>query len=1210
VGGVPAKTFPALGLPVAALGVMGAMALWPAQSFAACAPATGSNITVSCTGATSNQGPGINTGYGDATQDGVSLTVQSAASVTGVSTGIYVNNNNTITNLGVITTLGSGGVGDVFGISAGAGLTVSNSGTIGRVDVPDNIFDLAGINVIDTGLSVTNNAGGLIQGNEGILGVGVGTVVNSGTIDGASGGGGGDGINFFENNTSVVTVTNNTGGLITGDGNGITASGAVVFNHGTISAPVSGNGGAGINADTLTLTNYAGGVVSGDGFGVSGSSSPVLTITNMGTISATGVAGVAVEGNTVTITNSGTISALDGGSGGNGVSTDSGSITNNVGGVISSDSDAIIAFHNTSVFNAGTISATSGPAIFFTAVGGGGGGNTLTLGPGSVINGQVIGSGTDSFQLGGAGAATFDVSGIGPSQQYQGFATFTKVDASTWTLTGTTATVTPWVIDQGILAVSSDGNLGNASGGLTLAGGLLETTASLSTARKIILTASGSGFLTDAGTTLTVSGPISGTAGLIKSGGGELILGVANSYLGGTTLSGGALGVGDASALGPGALAMASGTTLQATAGGLTLANAITMSGPATVDTQANALTLAGGISGAGGLTKAGTGTLTLGGASSYTGATNVSAGVLQAGTAGAFAPASAFTVASGATLDIHGFDETIGSLASAGLVSNSGAGLATLTTGGDNTSTTYSGVIQDDGPTGFTKTGSGVLTLSGVSTYTGPTLVEDGTLIVDGSIASSSSLTIASGAKLGGAGTIGNFTAPAGATVAPGAATAVSTLHVAGNVGFLAGSTYVVNIDPTGANDAIAATGKATLSGGTVDVLAAGGAYSTAVRYNILSAGQGVSGTFAALTTTTNLAFLSPTLSYDANDVFLSLTPATTPIGTPVTFPSVAVAANQATTAAAIQALGPGSPVYEAVLVQSVAGARQAFDALSGEIHASAISSAFEDTRLPREAILDRTSTAPGAAPGLVAWGQAFGSWGRFGDNGNAAGVKRSLGGFVLGADTALGAPYRLGLAAGFTESALTVEARDSSGRVDSTFVSVYGGANFNALRLSGGAMYAFNRYGSQRGIAFPGFTDAADAGYGGDTLQAFGEARWRIRLPDAAGQTSVEPFVGGLAMQIHTDAFAESGGAPRWRARRGTMTMRRRPSACARRRRCWPTPRCRCAGRWAGAMCSATSRRPRRSPLKARPRSPSPSPEPPSPGTCWWSRRASSGD
>jgi hypothetical protein len=126
-------------------------------------------VTVTCSGATFNQGPGINTGYGDSTQNGLTVNVQSGASVTGTSTGIDVNNNNTINNLGTITTQGSGGVGDVYGINGNGPLTVNNSGSIGRADAVNNIFDLAGINALG-GLTLTNQAGGVIQGGLGIQG--------------------------------------------------------------------------------------------------------------------------------------------------------------------------------------------------------------------------------------------------------------------------------------------------------------------------------------------------------------------------------------------------------------------------------------------------------------------------------------------------------------------------------------------------------------------------------------------------------------------------------------------------------------------------------------------------------------------------------------------------------------------------------------------------------------------------------------------------------------------------------------------------------------------------------------------------------------------------------------------------------------------------------------------------------------------------------
>ena len=69
-------------------------------------------------------------------------------------------------------------------------------------------------------------------------------------------------------------------------------------------------------------------------------------------------------------------------------------------------------------------------------------------------------------------------------------------------------------------------------------------------------------------------------------------------------------------------------------------------------------------------------GTTMLTGANSYSGATNVNAGTLRAGAPNTFSPNSAVTVASGGTLDLNGFSQTVPSVTNAGLV-NMGTGTA-----------------------------------------------------------------------------------------------------------------------------------------------------------------------------------------------------------------------------------------------------------------------------------------------------------------------------------------------------------------------------------------------------------------------------------------------------------------------------------------------------------------------------------------------------
>jgi uncharacterized protein with beta-barrel porin domain len=410
-------------------------AFTPSAAFAACSPLSGNNVTVTCTGPVFNQGPGAGTGYGDSTQDGLALTVQSGASVIGPTTGIDVNNNDTINNFGTIN-----GSGNLFGINGNGQLTVNNSGSIG---IPTEV---AGINAGSPGLMVTNNAGGVIHGGTaiqgaGLLGVGTATVVNFGLIQGRQIG--------IDGGSGFADVTNNAGGTITANFAAINSdqNSVKVTNSGTISTTVGRSGNAISAGDTATVNNLASGIITADGDAIT---AQTIVLSNAGSISGTGFAASAVSGGNVTLTNSGSITGATAGSG---ISMSTGSVINRAGAIISGDL-GISAFGNTTIFNAGTITGTAGTAINFFS-----GGNTLTLGPGSIINGTARGFGTDTFQLGGTGAGTFNAALF--ATQYSGYTTFNKIGTSTWTLTGTNATAMPWTISGGRLNV--DGTIANST---------------------------------------------------------------------------------------------------------------------------------------------------------------------------------------------------------------------------------------------------------------------------------------------------------------------------------------------------------------------------------------------------------------------------------------------------------------------------------------------------------------------------------------------------------------------------------------------------------------------------------------------------------------------------------------------------------------------------------------------------------------------------
>ncbi|MFZ9290644.1 MAG: beta strand repeat-containing protein, partial [Ilumatobacteraceae bacterium] len=153
-----------------------------------------------------------------------------------------------------------------------------------------------------------------------------------------------------------------------------------------------------------------------------------------------------------------------------------------------------------------------------------------------------------------------------------------------------------------------------------------------------------------------------------------------------------------------------------------------------------------GAITGTGtSVVKLGSGTLVVSGASNFTGSTTISEGTLKLGAMDKWADDSAVSIASGATLDLNDFDDTVGSISGAGSIT---LGTGTLTAGGNNESTTYSGIMSGAGGR-FTKQGDGVLTLSGANTYTGVTTISAGTIQLGAAdrISNSSGLDIIDGA-------------------------------------------------------------------------------------------------------------------------------------------------------------------------------------------------------------------------------------------------------------------------------------------------------------------------------------------------------------------------------------------------------------------------------------------------------------------------------
>jgi outer membrane autotransporter protein len=157
-----------------------------------------------------------------------------------------------------------------------------------------------------------------------------------------------------------------------------------------------------------------------------------------------------------------------------------------------------------------------------------------------------------------------------------------------------------------------------------------------------------------------------------------------------------------------------------------------------------------------------------------------------------------------------------------------------------------------------------------------------------------------------------------------------------------------------------------------------------------------------------------------------------------------------------------------------------------------------------------------------FAVWGQAFGSWGDTGSDGNAAAFGRSTGGLLIGAD-ALAGDWRVGLLGGYSHSSFDADARNSAGDSDNYHLGLYGGTNWGAIAFRTGAAYSWDNISTKRSVAFNGFADALSADYDAATAQVFGELAYKVD----ANQFHFEPFANLAYVDVKTDGFTEKGGA-----------------------------------------------------------------------------------
>lgn len=665
-----------------------------------------------------------------------------------------------------------------------------------------------------------------------------------------------------------------------------------------------------------------------------------------------------------------------------------------------------------------------------------------------------------------------------------------KTEAGTLILSGDNDYAGGTIIAGGTVQVSKDANLGDASGGLVLRGGVLRATSSFVSERDVSLELLGGVFDVeqlgaDPAPRLELSGRITGDGALRKTGSGVLVLSNSdNDYSGGTFIEGGTIDVSETGALGTGAV---------------------------TVDGGGSRLRFSG---------------------SAHAGNAHIAS--RNGGTVefvdDATAEEATIVIDSNGTVDVAGTrtGASIGSLSGTGEVM---LGAKTLTVGNLGRDDTFDGVLIDDGlGGGLIKIGSGTLTLSGDQSYTGATEVRGGHLVVNGSITSSSHITVYDGASIGGAGTLGSTRMAAGSTLSAG--NSIGTLVIDGDLIVEEGARFVVEVNPDGdESDLVQVTGTAVINGGSVLHIGADGDYDVLSTYRILKADDGLVGAFGDVSS--DFAFLTPVILYDYDDFAIDLHLARND----VKFAALASTFNQRSTAGGVESLANGHDVYDAILTLAADEALigRVFDSLSGEIHASLKTALMADSRLVREAIAGRTRQLTAARQGPVQgalpesservrdWGHWLREQGTIDTDGNAAAMARETSGFLVGSDANVIDDWSIGWVLGHSRSTYEVAERSSTASGDAFYVGGYGGTTWAATSFGAGVAVSGHDLRTERSVTAAGLDELVSASYDGQMWQVFAELRHRLR----AGRLVLEPFANAAYIGFRTDSFTEDGGA-----------------------------------------------------------------------------------
>jgi len=762
----------------------------------------------------------------------------------------------TNTSTGVIT--GTGGT--AIDASTGGAVTFSNAGHVNGSVI---LADFANTASLFTGGSIAGNLNLGSPTSASLIFDGAGTQLLSQAVTGT--------ITNFNSLTKQGTGTWIIDETLAYTGGATIGAGTLQLGNGGTTGSIPGNViDNGILAFDRTDTVSFAGVIGGTGAVIqNGAGRVMLTAANTysgGTNFNAGILAVTSDGNLGTGAlsfNGGTLEALAAGGG----ITSSKAVTLDAGGgtflgdtgTTSTLSGAISGVGSLTKDGGGTLILTGTDAYGGTTINAG----TLQIGAGGItgsITGSISNDGTLVFDR--SDSVTFNgaISGTGDLVQ-QGGGTLILTGNSTYT-GGTT-------VNAGVLQVGNGGTTGSISGNVTDNGTLAF----------------------DRSDSVTFVGVVSGSGSLLQSGGGTLTLAGNNTYSGGTGVNSGTLIAAANNALGSGAVTVNDSSLLRidpgvtitnfvqlTNGGGLDNAGliqvaavsggpaaAVTTSGGATITNEAGA-TISGigqlGIKGLNGpATISNSGTISgaadgidLAGGGSVT---NNAGGVITGTSGPAILSSGASTKISNAgtingNVNLGNFANTV-QLFSGGRINgnlNLGTSAASnliLDGAGEQTfSQAVTGTTSNAGS--LTKQGSGNWILDVAMNAPVSTNILAGVLTVNSSL-TSPEVTVQTGGMLKGSGVLIGNVVNLG-TISPG--NSPGTLTITGNFTQGSAGTYNVQIFSLQDYSRLIISGHASLDGTLHLTLASGFQLTPGEKFTVLTAGQGISGTFRTVSSNT----------------------------------------------------------------------------------------------------------------------------------------------------------------------------------------------------------------------------------------------------------------------------------------------------------------------------------------------------------------------